>query len=615
MITEIGIENFKAFGKMQRMPVKPITLLYGPNSSGKSSLLQAILMFKQTLEEGRNKQGALIPKGQIIDAGTYSEFINDHDEEKALGFSIAINGQELAAMEDDWSYIWRPVTTIALDMHFALDKQRNIQIKTIDISDRVGGEAVAAYRLIGDIPEMQSTIGIWERSMQEYIESNDPETIEKSSYKQIKEEVEKLKNSTMLCRTKFNLHHPCVKARWEENVDGNRDLQNEGEELDYMGLAEEITRLEERLAKAKAYKEAKTEEKTHENKRAKEGIKKMERYLSFVKSLFEEMQDLSERDYSVRMLKMEFCSHYEPVDRLVALDNCFPQKLVTGEEYKFIDEVSQAGALTEKRASDSRYDDEAHCRCLPYSAVLLASYGFQVILAATTYIGPLRAMPERMYVYSGTAPATVGSKGENTVDILIARPDILDKVNAWLKRLEAGYKINVRPVVRDYYEIVLINTETGTESCIKDVGFGISQILPILVDGLLSDRYEWNGQYHDRLEWRGKIIEQPEIHIHPRLQTDLADFFIEGVKTRECQYIIETHSEHILLRLLRRIRETTNGELPEGMPPLKPEDVAVIYAKPTEHGTELTELRISEDGDFIDPWPAGFFTEREKELF
>lgn len=81
------------------------------------------------------------------------------------------------------------------------------------------------------------------------------------------------------------------------------------------------------------------------------------------------------------------------------------------------------------------------------------------------------------------------------------------------------------------------------------------------------------------------------------------------------QFIIETHSEHLILRLLKLIRDTTNGELKKGEKPLRPEDVAVIYAKPTEHGTELMELRISEDGDFIDKWPDGFFTEREKELF
>ncbi len=611
MFTEIGIENFKSFGKMQRIPLKPITLIYGPNSSGKSSLLQALLLFKQTLDEGGSKQGALIPRGQLLDAGTYREFINGHNEQKEFGFSIAMDAFKLST--DDLSWIWSPTHTIALDMRFALDKQRNIRVKAIDISDRVGGEVVTAYRLLDDIPEMQSKIVMWESILKEFVENNDPEKIENSHYKQVKEELETLKTSNMLCRTELNLDHPCVKAHWDMWAKIDREQQEEGEEPYDRDLAEEMTRLRERLAKAKAKKE-KAKEETFESNQAKEEIKKCERYLTFLESLHKNTQDLSDGSYFKMQLEA-IVNNYDSFDRLIELGNCFPQKLVTGEDYRFTHAVSQAGALTEKRASDERENDEAHCLYLPYTAILFASRCFQNMLALTTYIGPLRAMPERMYAYAGTAPATVGSKGENTADILIARPDILEKVNTWLKRLEAGYEINVRPVVRDYYEIVLINTETGAESCIKDVGFGISQILPILVDGLVSDRYEWNGKYYDRTEWSFKLIEQPEIHIHPRLQTDLADFFIEGVKKKPCQYIIETHSEHLILRLLRRIRETTNSELAEGHTPLTPDDVAVIYAKPTEHGTELMELRISEDGDFIDKWPDGFFTERAKELF
>ena len=82
MFTEIGIENFKAFGKMQRILLKPITLLYGPNSSGKSSLLQSLLLFKQTLEEAGDDKIILLPKGNLVDLGGYQEFINGHDVRK-----------------------------------------------------------------------------------------------------------------------------------------------------------------------------------------------------------------------------------------------------------------------------------------------------------------------------------------------------------------------------------------------------------------------------------------------------------------------------------------------------------------------------------------------------
>ena len=200
-------------------------------------------------------------------------------------------------------------------------------------------------------------------------------------------------------------------------------------------------------------------------------------------------------------------------------------------------------------------------------------------------------------------------------DILLKKPDIEDRVNEWFARLDIGYELQVvfkeLWETRNLFSLSLIDKRTGQDVSPKDVGFGIGQLLPILVQGVLSEN-------------KIIFIEQPEIHVHPRLQAEMGSFFgemagrhVSGNPTDEScgnQFIVETHSEHLILRLLRLIRATTNGELKEGEKPLRPEDVAVIYAKPTEHGTELMELRISEDGDFIDKWPDGFFTEREKEL-
>ncbi|MEI6609660.1 MAG: DUF3696 domain-containing protein, partial [Deltaproteobacteria bacterium] len=239
-------------------------------------------------------------------------------------------------------------------------------------------------------------------------------------------------------------------------------------------------------------------------------------------------------------------------------------------------------------------------------------------LRRKVYIGPLREYPERVYSYSGNIPSNVGKSGKYTPDILMKRSDLVTKINEWFKRFEIGYKLKVDPLKRNLFALILTDIRTGCEVSPKDLGFGIGQILPILVQGALSEN-------------NILFIEQPEIHLHPRLQAELGSFIaemagrskydhsLEAIDYEEekygNQFIIETHSEHLVLRLLRLIRDTTNGELKEGEKPLRPEDVAVIYAKPTEHGTELMELRISADGDFIDKWPDGFFTEREKELF
>ena len=123
-------------------------------------------------------------------------------------------------------------------------------------------------------------------------------------------------------------------------------------------------------------------------------------------------------------------------------------------------------------------------------------------------------------------------------------------------------------------------------------------------------------------------IEQPELHVHPKMQVELGDLFmaavnpypdafgsIEHPERHAGIFLIETHSEHLILRLLRRIEETHSGELPKGKPALKPDQVSVVFLEQTDGEVRATRLRIDETGEFIDRWPQGFFDERADELF
>lgn len=152
-------------------------------------------------------------------------------------------------------------------------------------------------------------------------------------------------------------------------------------------------------------------------------------------------------------------------------------------------------------------------------------------------------------------------------------------------------------------ELRLRDLNRNTPVALCDVGFGISQVLPVLTLAYAS---------HDDLI----AIEQPEIHLHPALQAELADVFIESaLGDRQNIFILETHSEHVILRLLRRIRETTNGELPRGLQSLRPKDLQILYARPEGTGSRIMELSVDTEGEFVDEWPDGFFPERAKELF
>jgi predicted ATPase len=111
-------------------------------------------------------------------------------------------------------------------------------------------------------------------------------------------------------------------------------------------------------------------------------------------------------------------------------------------------------------------------------------------------------------------------------------------------------------------------------------------------------------------------IEQPGIHLHPALKAEIGDLFIESaLGENKNTFLIETHSEHLILRILRRIRETTDGELPTDAMPITPEQLAVLYVQPGKKGSKVINIPVNKDGEFDRPWPQGFFAERAKELF
>ena len=129
----------------------------------------------------------------------------------------------------------------------------------------------------------------------------------------------------------------------------------------------------------------------------------------------------------------------------------------------------------------------------------------------------------------------------------------------------------------------------------NQVGTGMSQILPVL----FAACYIRNGIVS---------VEQPELHIHPGFQIALGDLLVNQSRDENSPlFLIETHSEHLMLRLLRRVREEDN--------PVQPDDISVVCL--TRRGSEVTaeRVRVTEDGDFDHDWPEGFFEERDSELF
>lgn len=199
--------------------------------------------------------------------------------------------------------------------------------------------------------------------------------------------------------------------------------------------------------------------------------------------------------------------------------------------------------------------------------------------------------------------------------------DLIERVNHSLTDdlfAERGYRLGFdhRSLISPsgasdgiFVRIFLVDS-SGRSFNFTEVGSGLGYILPVLV--AIWDDSEWGYSYLiNRI-----IIQQPELHLHPALQSSLGDVFINASNTvSPNELVIETHSEHLLMRILRRIRESADGRCPEGYK-LSADDVSVLYFNPSPEGsTRVTRLRIDDDGRFIDPWPRGFFDDNLGDLF
>ena len=154
---------------------------------------------------------------------------------------------------------------------------------------------------------------------------------------------------------------------------------------------------------------------------------------------------------------------------------------------------------------------------------------------------------------------------------------------------------------RYYSRLIFTDINKNTKVTPRDMGLGISQILPLLISTFNSKDTTL-------------YFEQPELHLHPALQMELVDDFVKSYHENNNNFVIETHSEHLILRLRRRIRQYTEDELPEEFKSVKASDISIVYLEPSENGVKAKRIHIDEDGEFRDRWPQGFFVERREEL-
>ena len=651
MITDLWIENFKGIGKRQHIPLRPITLLFGANNAGKSTVLLSLLYLREIVEnqdcdpevakfESSIEFGGFGNMAHIDERGFRSNMIRigcrvSLQENEATdiiqgeSFLGAANGHEVAIVGEMRS------ATVHLNVSRGKNKQGVPVVTSTEIAfnDQLVcritvQNTVASMQLNAAHPLLWTPELAWlSRPLEKYLayEGNYFRFIETTDRGEMLEFLELQRDfstfvslhgmdrlfepygldgmpkSGIFAVVPFNFF---CELKYGPDEDGDEHEFYESVLIVFDSVSEEW----------------------------------------IVWGLFGAGREWEDEEayaaIEMRRHLLEGCENFLNAEVSRVLNNCWHSMPTPNRKVSLGQEVS---GVLQPAPHEITQPTEAAPTGIKRDALLnvllrLPIIAIQNQLRVMTHIGPKRRDVPRTLSTQTAWGLTSWRDGSAAWTTLLECDDsIVQHVSSWLnseKFLNAGVelrrdsttvvdaeaKIRMRRMIAASEnvhdasaELDVILAELPTYSVLRlysgrkilqlqDVGEGITQVVPILVaqaslGGLLT-------------------VEQPELHLHPSIQTGLADVLLQVLKHRDNgKLLIETHSEHLILRILRRIRQTTDGELPEHIPPVKPDDVCVLWVDNLGDGTTFTRLRIDERGEFIDRWPKGFFSERAEELY
>lgn len=523
MITAIEIENFKGIGNRVRIDLRPITLLFGANSSGKSTIIHALhyareILFRGNLDADRTETG-----GDLIDLGGFLNFIHNRDlnREISLGFEMSVPDGELLP-------------------YFGRTPDQPFGETTLDFLSHVK-EVAVDLRMAWSQALNRPFVKRYAVSL-----DNEPAGVITAS-----------PDSPGQASLHVERWHPWLNARSDEE---DADAPTQWQELVDRALPNSPLKWFELLVESRS-----------------EALPDFDSGLSCPR-LFEDIDDDQGKaaDAMMRVLSRAIVGPGGLLrDTLARLRYLGPLREKPARNYeapRFPDASRWASGIA---AWDRLYADAGH---------LVDEVGDWMSDSARLATG-CRLYRQEYKEIDVADPSIVRLIGNHPFD------------DADLTEVKQAIKS--MPSRRRLY---LVDQQTGEELFPHDVGEGISQIVPVIV-GVLASGASLT------------MIEQPELHVHPGVQVGLGDLLIEGACRERNVMLVETHSEHLILRLLRRLRETNERELPPDHRGLTPTQLSVLFLESTDDGIRVTPLEVDKAGEFVDRWPRGFFEERAGELF
>ena len=566
MLTHICLENFKAYKARTELHLAPITLLYGPNSSGKSSIIQALMYAYEVIANDwlDVDQCSLSPIG----LGGYWNVLNNQADFKDITFGFGYTLDE------------NPVATKAQREFgkMSIEALESYEYWTDAVVSSPNGAAGPKWGYV------EFTLSWSEQLNKPYVSKlgiylqNDASTVHSDSKISPRDKQQHILDV---------VSEPSRQQVYITNINFEHDLffYSSEEELELHPL--EI--------------------------------------------LLKEMDVSVDPDNDALLIPLNGMRH----NAKPRLGKALELSLMADRLEEISENLAELHFSKDKDLEKKRSQLDTEQREIQANLAFLTELFSQFVITplhhvSTTikhmaHIGPWRDIPERNFMPSRSHDSRRWYKGLAAWDEVYQCSESQFKlVSDWMQRLKTGYSmaredIDSRSTISTAVNLKDLSNNSRQPA---DIGVGISQLFPIVV-AACSQRV-------------GMVfVEQPELHIHPALQVEFGDLFcgmaslylhldnrleyeeyLTGVMGPPgCKFLIETHSEHILLRLLRRIRETSDEECLDAPYRLYPHEVNVLYISQENGQTTAKNLRISEDGDFLDEWPKGFFEERAEELF
>jgi AAA15 family ATPase/GTPase len=617
--TKIGFNNFKAFGpKMQYFTKKPITLIYGPNSIGKSSLMRSLLyreyvkkpnmrdygiknIFTRELEY-RNQSTDRF--GDRFNIGTFENTVHMHDVSQSINYDIEYS---------DHLDIFR-----LIPMYQIFSNPTLLLFDSIGDHDIVDGVDACLTKNEDDYTENEKLIDKLIVSKCKKITSVNENDLEVPA--------NVVRFSSFVHYALFQMLIKSVRVK--SSVSNGLEVTHEVFFNDVLLLKCMVENYKDSIAKKQLIIELYTNNQVFDLVFFKpEGMDIQDKYtiysdtskLSKVQRIYVDLFTIEE-NYSVYL--EEFVKLV--LTRILLPNNDF-ENIYIGPIRQIPERNDFMGShkfYKKQRRKQARIDKSfERCISLGKISYFLWKNKYFNFIYWMMWFPRVAFCALRKFIATFYNSLYVGTKGmpryikQNTNSnhylwhSLFENKKVRNKVNEWLKdkgKHNSSYAINIG--VRDDSikgssdGLKFIDESTKTYVHPQDMGVGISQSLPIII---ASNLYE-----HANI-----FIEQPELHLHPKLQMEIADEFIRSIHENGNEFMLESHSEHMLLRIMKRMRQTAKGKLEDESLKLTPDDVCLLYVDSHKGKTFIRELDLDVDGTLLSRWPNGFFEDSYHEMF